>query len=101
MFFEEVRKPEGTESIARFLGLEAEHADAMVLHACHMYAVLRGVEIRHRQTWRQSKYAEQTDNLIWNGHRAAAIHHVKVVKLEYKAIARRRVSVLDGAESGG
>ena len=59
--------------IASFFGFCAQTLEEYVFHACHVFAVKRATNIRRHQTGRMS--GDCLQELVWNGHRAAALHH--------------------------
>ena len=56
---------------------EDSNVDRIFL-ACHVYALQRGVDIRHGQTGVAN--AELMDQLIWQGHRTAALQHARLAR---------------------
>ena len=73
VFATKLRRPVYPRSLSRFLVLDAETIEDMVLHACHAYAVKRGVDTRRSSSLIWS--ADAVKGLLWQGHRTAMIHH--------------------------
>jgi hypothetical protein len=80
VFSKRLRRSCHPYSICRFFGLEADTSDDMVFHVCHIYAVRRGVDIRHRVTGGAAGSDDQVEALVWNGHRTAALYHPGLAK---------------------
>jgi len=65
-------------SMSRFLGLNAEDIDTKVLHACHMFAVKRAVDMRRREG--TASTPAQVNALIWQGYKTASMYHKGLAK---------------------
>lgn len=74
VFARKLRQPMFPLSFSRFLVLEAASVEEMVFHACHVYAVRRAVNSRHRESANMGE--EYVRDLLWNGHKTAAIQHM-------------------------
>ena len=83
IFRRRLRRSTLDESIASFLVLNAGHVQDMIFHACHVYAVKRAADIRRKEE--RITREEQLSNLIFEGHRTAAIQ-VKSLTQMYSAI---------------
>lgn len=79
-FSSKLKRSYRPDSIIHFFGLEAESTEDMVFHACHTYAVKRGVDIRHRGINSPRDVDNDVAGLIWNGHRTAALYHQGLAK---------------------
>ena len=75
VFSNKLRRSCHPYTISRFFGLEADTIDDMVFYVCHIYAVRRGIDIRHRVAGGTAASDDQVDALVWNGHRTAALYH--------------------------
>jgi len=64
--------------MSRFLGLNAEDIDSKVLHACHMFAVKRAVDMRRREG--TASTPAQVNALIWQGYKTASMYHKGLAK---------------------
>ena len=64
--------------MSRFLGLTTEDIDTKVLHACHMFAVKRAVDMRRREGTVSGP--EQVNALIWQGYKTASMYHKGLAK---------------------
>ena len=60
-------------TLERFLGLCTLDLDAMIFHACHIFAVRNAVNHSHRSQRIVESVA--VESIIWQGHRTAVLQH--------------------------
>eukprot|EP00973_Karenia_brevis_P014737 2012532-Karenia_brevis.AAC.1 len=77
-----LRKPLHPQSLVRFLALAADDIEEATIQACHIYAVKRAVDIR--RVGQEHTDTNDLQQLIWHGHRTAALYHSGLAKMYRK-----------------